>query len=65
MVERDFDACKKDLFYKMTGHVPELNDPANAYDRLNVYPNAYKIDNAAGPEPSIRSRSLYIPLNRC
>ena len=63
MVERDFDACKKDLFYKMTGHVPELNDPANAYDRLNVYPNAYKIDSAAGPEPSIRSRSLYIPLN--
>ena len=29
MVERDFPASKKELFYKMTGNVPELNDPAN------------------------------------
>lgn len=63
MVERDFDACKKDLYYKMTGHVPELNDPANANDRSNVYPNAYFTTDPRGPEPSIRTRSLYIPLN--
>jgi len=63
MVERDFEASKKDLYDKMTGHVPELNDPANAYDRLNVYPNAYYTESNTGPEPSIRSRSLYIPLN--
>tara|TARA_B000000475_G_scaffold192480_1_gene155681 strand:+ start:941 stop:2722 length:1782 start_codon:yes stop_codon:yes gene_type:complete len=64
MVERDFDANKKDLYYKMTGHVPELNDPANAYNRVNVYPNAYVMDEAkGGAEPSIRSRNLYIPLN--
>lgn len=67
MVERDFDSNKKDLYYKMTGNVRELNDPANAFDRVNVYPNAYRmLDTAggqAGPEPSIRSRSLYIPLN--
>jgi hypothetical protein len=65
MIERDYDANKKELYYKMIGHVPELNDPANAHDRVNVYPNAYKMmdDSSGGPEPSIRSRSLYIPLN--
>ena len=64
MIERDYDANKKELYYKMIGHVPELNDPANAHDRVNVYPNAYKMDDSSGgPEPSIRSRSLYIPLN--
>jgi len=63
MVERDFDAAKKDLYDKMTGHVPELNDPANAFQRLNVYPNAYYTESPTGPEPSIRSRTLYIPLN--
>ena len=63
MVERDFDSSKKLLYYKMIGHVPELNDPANAYDRVNVYPNAYKMESNVGPEPSIRSRSIYIPLN--
>lgn len=64
MVERDFDSNKKDLYYKMTGNVPELNDPANAYNRINVYPNAYVMDESkGGSEPSIRSRNLYIPLN--
>ena len=64
MVERDFDSNKKDLYYKMTGNVPELNDPANAYNRVNVYPNAYVMDESkGGSEPSIRSRNLYIPLN--
>ena len=63
MVERDFDAAKKDLYDKMTGHVPEINDPANAFQRLNVYPNAYYTESPTGPEPSIRSRTLYIPLN--
>ena len=63
MVERDFDAAKKDLYDKMTGHVPELNDLANAFQRLNVYPNAYYTESPTGPEPSIRSRTLYIPLN--
>ena len=64
MIERDYDANKKDLYYKMIGHVPELNDPANSNNRKSVYPNAYKMkDEPGGPEPSIRSRSLYIPLN--
>jgi hypothetical protein len=66
-VERDFGDAKKALYYKMTGNVPELNDPANYGTRVNVYPSAYPLADATkfpqGPEPSIRSRKLYIPLN--
>ena len=51
----------------MTGNVPEMNDPANAYNRANSYPNAWPTNSSnyvnLGPEPSIRSRKLYIPLN--
>jgi hypothetical protein len=63
MVERDFTAEKKELFYRMIGHVPELNNPANAHGRTNMYPNAFYTNNAAGSEPSIRGRTLYIPIN--
>ena len=62
-VQRDFSANKKDLFNQMIGHVADLNDPANAGARVNSYPNAYYTDALAGPEPSIRGRILYIPLN--
>ena len=62
-VQRDFTAEKKALFDKMTGNVPELNDPGNAGTRVNSYPNAYYTPNPAGAEPSIRGRILYIPLN--
>ena len=63
MVERDFTAEKKDLFNRMTGNVPELYDPANAYGRVNAYPSAYYTNATAGAEPSIRGRKLYIPIN--
>jgi hypothetical protein len=63
MVQRDFSAEKKALFDKMTGNVPELNDPANSGSRVNAYPNAYYTSDPAGAEPSIRGRTLYIPLN--
>lgn len=63
MAQRDFTAEKKALFDKMTGNVPELNDPANSGTRVNAYPNAYYTSDAAGAEPSIRGRTLYIPLN--
>ena len=33
MLERDFTTDKKELYDKMTGNTPELNDPANAYGR--------------------------------
>jgi hypothetical protein len=63
MVERDFSAEKKDLFDKMTGNVPELNDPANAFSRQNTYPSAYYAGPGATAEPSIRGSTLYIPIN--
>ena len=63
LIERDFNETKKHLYYNMTGHVPELYDPANCGTRANVYPSAYYDSSDLGPEPSIRSRKVYIPLN--
>jgi hypothetical protein len=62
-VQRDYNAIKLNLFNNMIGQVPELNDPANANSRVNSYPNAYNTGDFTGPEPSIRGRILYIPLN--
>ena len=62
-VQRDFSGQKKELFFRMIGQVPDLVDPANANSRVNSYPNAYFTGDLAGPEPSIRGRILYIPLN--
>ena len=60
MVEWDFDDVKKDLYYKMTGNVNELNDPANAFQRKGYYPNVYPTNipdyDIVGPEPSIRAK---------
>jgi hypothetical protein len=51
----------------MTGNTAELNDPANFSGRRGTYPNVYYTPvtqtNPQGPEPSIRSRKLYIPIN--
>ena len=64
MVERDFSEDKKKLFNEMIGNVPELNDPANYNNRGGKYPNAWFQSNlVGGAEPSIRARTLYIPLN--
>jgi hypothetical protein len=63
MVDRDFSTEKKELFYKMIGHVPEIYDPANSGARVNAYPSCYYTTFQAGAEPSIRSRHLYIPLS--
>ena len=62
-VQRDYSVTKRELFNQMIGQVPELVDPSNANSRINSYPNAYYTDDLAGPEPSIRGRILYIPLN--
>jgi len=61
--QRDLDITKKTLYDEMTGNVAELNDPANYSNRNNNYPNVIFSDAKEGPEPSIRSRKLYIPLN--
>lgn len=62
LVERDFTTDKKRSYYEMTGHIPELNDPANIYGRVNAYPNAF-VDGSGTAEPSIRGRTIYVPLN--
>ena len=68
MVQRDFSEEKKDLFDKMTGNIPELNDPANYSNRNGNYPNASynRLPRSTWPnglEPSIRGHQLYVPLN--
>jgi hypothetical protein len=63
MVERDFNAEKKELFNQMSGNVVEFNDPASAYGRSNSYPSAFFTNNVSGAEPSIRGRAIYVPIN--
>jgi len=61
--QRDFDGTKFYLLSQMTGNTADLNDPANYGARVNSYPNAYYTEDPNGPEPSIRGKILYIPLN--
>ena len=62
-LQRDFDGTKRFLFESMSGGTVDMNDPANYGSRVNSYPNAFYTENSAGPEPSIRGRPIYIPLN--
>jgi hypothetical protein len=66
-VQRDFNGTKRALYETMTGNTAELNDPANFSGRRGTYPNVYYTPvtqtKPQGPEPSIRSRKLYIPIN--
>ena len=62
MASRDYNNEKLDLFNKMSGNVSELNDPANANDRMNNYPSAYYTSSTDGAQPSIMGRKLYIPI---
>jgi hypothetical protein len=57
-----FDANKKDILDEMIGNVPELYDPANAFDRLNQYPHSIS-SSTKSAEPSIQGRTLRIPLH--
>ena len=62
-VQRDYTGVKKNLFDEMSGNTPEMNNPGNAGSRVNSYPNAFYTPDLPGPEPSIRGRILYVPLN--
>jgi hypothetical protein len=64
------DRNKRLIVDQMVGNVPEINDPANAYDRQGQYPHAVTPQTAPPtlpmttvPEPSIRSRQLVVPLH--
>jgi len=63
LIERDFSSEKKELYNRMSGNIPEVNNPANAYGRVNSYPSSYYTTNPVGAEPSIRGRQIYIPVN--
>ena len=67
VVQRDLNGTKRFLYDSMTGNTAELNDPANFSGRKNTYPNVYYTPvtptHPQGPEPSIRGRKIYIPLN--
>jgi len=63
MIDRDCNNTKQELINRMTGNLPEFNDPANAFHRNGQYPNAVYNKSQGGAEPSIRGRTLYIPLN--
>jgi len=63
VIQRDFTEEKKKLYNRMSGNVPELYDPSNSHGRSNVYPSAYYTNQSVGAEPSIRGKTLYIPIN--
>jgi hypothetical protein len=61
---------KRLIVDQMVGNVPELTDPANAFDRQGQYPHAISVTTnptlppmTTIPEPSIRSRQLVVPLH--
>ena len=56
------DANKKAILDEMIGNIPELYDPANAFDRMNQYPHAIS-SSTKYAEPSIPGRTLRIPLH--
>ena len=64
------DANKRKTVDQMVGNVPQIYDPAHAYDRDGQYPHAIAptvlpttAPQTKIPEPSIRSRQLVIPLH--
>ena len=65
LVQRNFNGTQRDLYNRMTGNIPELNNPAYSSTNNGRYPNAFYnyTNNPAGIEPSIRFRKLYIPIN--
>jgi len=63
MIQRDFNKDKRDLLDRMSGNLPEYNDPGNTETRKNTYPSAFYSTAPNGAEPSIRGRNIYIPIN--
>ena len=63
MAQRDYSTAKKKLWDKMIGNIDELHNPSNAHGRINVYPNAQYTSYNEVMEPSIRGRTLYIPID--
>lgn len=72
--KRDYSGQKLNVFNTMIGNTPSLTNPAFPFDSISSvplealygYPTAF-FDKTSlrggGPEPSIRGRMLYVPLN--
>lgn len=72
--KRDYSAQKLNVFNNMIGNIPQLTNPTLPFDNISFitenatlgYPTAF-FDKTSltggGPEPSIRGRRLYVPLN--
>jgi len=60
IAHRDYSHSKREVFNDMTGNIPELYDPANINNN-GFYPNT-KYNPDYTREPSIRGRTLYIPI---
>jgi len=69
IVDRDSSNSKKEMFNKMIGMTDELTNPnAGNILKYNYYPHAYYTSpepgkTYLGPEPSIKGRKIYVPLN--
>jgi hypothetical protein len=61
--ERDYDTSKKDLWNRMTGNTPDLNNPGNTNGNINSYPNSQFTNAGLDIEPSIRGKQLYVPID--
>lgn len=59
--ERDFTSSQKELFERMIGHEEALYKPETAFQRPSRYPHSFY--NGKPLEPSIRGRTLYVPLH--
>jgi hypothetical protein len=60
--ELKFDSNKKDILNQMMGNIPELYDPANAFNRMNQYPHSISTSTQLAAA-SIPGRTILIPLH--
>ena len=58
----DFNGTKKLVLDQLVGNVPDMYDPANAWDRTNQYPHSISTATSLA-EPSISGRVLTIPFH--
>jgi hypothetical protein len=61
LANRDLTSTQKQKWNEMVGNTVDLYDPANAFGRVNTYPNSIYKDGLQ-QEPSIRGKQLRIPL---
>jgi hypothetical protein len=57
-----YNGNKQSLNAELVGNIAELNNPGNAYDRVNQYPHSISTSTKQA-EPSIHGRVLTIPLH--